>query len=311
MAFVLVFCTILLFHFVQQSRFTTATQLESIARSVREPLSAAILKADIPEAEAILSRIQPAGIVSRADVVLPNQFQALRMRFIPERPVPVTVTRLFELPVQISLPIYSLERPANPQPLAYLVLQADSYRMYKFVMSALATLVTAYLLLVLMLTVALTWCINRLMVRPLRRIAREHGGIGLIMIDYLQLMRVPSLSDNRTLEIAEISRSLKALAKELQVPVVALSQLNRSLEQRADKRPVNSDLRESGSIEQDADLIMFIYRDEVYHENSDLKGIAEIIIGKQRNGPIGTVRLTFNGQWSRFDNYAGPQYDDE
>lgn len=167
------FCTILLFHFVQQSRFTTATQLESIARSVREPLSAAILKADIPEAEAILSRIQPAGIVSRADVVLPNQFRALRMRFIPERSVPVTVTRLFELPVQISLPIYSLERPANPQPLAYLVLQADSYRMYKFVMSALATLVTACLLLVLMLTVALTWCINRLMVRPLRRIARE------------------------------------------------------------------------------------------------------------------------------------------
>ncbi|MCN1822316.1 replicative DNA helicase [Escherichia coli] len=144
-----------------------------------------------------------------------------------------------------------------------------------------------------------------------RRIAREHGGIGLIMIDYLQLMRVPALSDNRTLEIAEISRSLKALAKELNVPVVALSQLNRSLEQRADKRPVNSDLRESGSIEQDADLIMFIYRDEVYHKDSDLKGIAEIIIGKQRNGPIGTVRLTFNGQWSRFDNYAGPQYDDE
>ena len=144
-----------------------------------------------------------------------------------------------------------------------------------------------------------------------RRIARDNGGISMIMIDYLQLMRVPGLQDNRTLEIAEISRSLKALAKELNVPVVALSQLNRSLEQRADKRPVNSDLRESGAIEQDADLIMFIYRDEVYHEDSALKGIAEIILGKQRNGPIGTVRLTFQGQFSRFDNYAGPAYDEE
>ncbi|HHX8482788.1 TPA: replicative DNA helicase [Vibrio diabolicus] len=142
-----------------------------------------------------------------------------------------------------------------------------------------------------------------------RRIAREHGGLSMIMVDYLQLMRVPALSDNRTLEIAEISRSLKALAKELNVPVVALSQLNRSLEQRSDKRPVNSDLRESGSIEQDADLIMFIYRDEVYHPDSPYKGTAEIIIGKQRNGPIGSVRLTFQGQHSRFDNYAGPAFD--
>ncbi|NLS13469.1 replicative DNA helicase [Vibrio sp. SM6] len=144
-----------------------------------------------------------------------------------------------------------------------------------------------------------------------RRVAREHGGLSMIMVDYLQLMRVPSLSENRTLEIAEISRSLKALAKELNVPVVALSQLNRSLEQRADKRPVNSDLRESGSIEQDADLIMFIYRDEVYHPDSPYKGTSEIIIGKQRNGPIGRVRLTFQGQHSRFDNYAGPAFDDD
>ncbi|HAV1811938.1 biofilm formation regulator HmsP [Enterobacter hormaechei] len=173
MLFVFIFCVILLFHSVQQNRYNTASQLESIARSVREPLSASILKGDIPEAESILKRIQPAGIVSRADVVLPNQFQALRMIFIPERPVPMMVMRLFELPVQISLPLYSLERPANPQPLAYLVLQADSYRMYKFVMSWVATLVTTYLLLTLMLSVALTWCINRLIVHPLRRIARE------------------------------------------------------------------------------------------------------------------------------------------
>jgi replicative DNA helicase len=144
-----------------------------------------------------------------------------------------------------------------------------------------------------------------------RRIARDNGGISMIMVDYLQLMRVPSLQDNRTLEIAEISRSLKALAKELECPVVALSQLNRTLEQRADKRPINSDLRESGSIEQDADLIMFIYRDEVYNEDSADKGIAEIILGKQRNGPIGKVRLTFQGQYSRFDNYAGPATGDD
>lgn len=135
-----------------------------------------------------------------------------------------------------------------------------------------------------------------------RRIYRENKGLSLIMVDYLQLMRAPGF-DNRTLEIAEISRSLKALAKELEVPVIALSQLNRTLENRTDKRPVNSDLRESGSIEQDADLIMFIYRDEVYHgSNEENRNRAEIIIGKQRNGPIGRVPLTFQGRFSRFDN---------
>ncbi|EJB0945524.1 biofilm formation regulator HmsP [Escherichia fergusonii] len=179
LVFVFVFCTVLLFHLVQQNRYNTATQLESIARSVREPLSSAILKGDIPQAEAILSSIKPAGVVSRADVVLPNQFQALRKSFIPERPVPVMVTRLFELPVQISLGVYSLERPANPQPIAYLVLQADSFRMYKFVMSTLSTLVTIYLLLSLILTVAISWCINRLILHPLRNIARELNAIPL------------------------------------------------------------------------------------------------------------------------------------
>ncbi|MBY0577545.1 MAG: replicative DNA helicase [Burkholderiales bacterium] len=137
-----------------------------------------------------------------------------------------------------------------------------------------------------------------------RRLHRQHGELGLIVVDYLQLMSANSPGENRATEISEISRSLKALAKELHVPVVALSQLNRSLEQRPNRRPVMSDLRESGAIEQDADLILFIYRDEVYNPETQDKGLAEIIIGKQRNGPIGTVKLTFLGEYTRFENTA-------
>ena len=141
-----------------------------------------------------------------------------------------------------------------------------------------------------------------------RRIAIEKGDLGLIVVDYLQLMQASETNENRATEISGITRSLKILAKELKVPVVALSQLNRSVEQRPNKRPVMSDLRESGAIEQDADVIFFIYRDEVYNEDSEQKGIAEVIIGKQRNGPVGTTKLTFIGQFTRFENYTSSDF---
>ena len=142
-----------------------------------------------------------------------------------------------------------------------------------------------------------------------RRVAREAGKLGMIVVDYLQLMRGSGNPENRTNEISEISRSLKAIAKEMRCPLVALSQLNRGLEQRTDKRPMMADLRESGAIEQDADVILFVYRDEVYHPESPDKGTAEIIIGKQRNGPIGKVRLAFIGHLTKFENLAPDRYD--
>lgn len=141
-----------------------------------------------------------------------------------------------------------------------------------------------------------------------RRLHREHGGLGLIIIDYLQLMQVPGSTENRATQISEVSRSLKGLAKELNVPVIALSQLNRSLEQRADKRPMMSDLRESGAIEQDADVIMFIYRDEYYNKESPDRGLAEIIVGKQRNGPTDTIKLTFLGHYTKFVNMVADTF---
>jgi replicative DNA helicase len=138
-----------------------------------------------------------------------------------------------------------------------------------------------------------------------RRLARQYGGkLGLIVVDYLQLMSAAREGENRATELSEISRSIKALAKELAVPVIAISQLSRKPEERTDKRPMMSDLRESGAIEQDADLILMMYRDEYYNQDSKDKGIAEVIIGKHRNGPTGTVRMTFLGEYTRFQNYA-------
>lgn len=168
-----IFIVIQLFHFVQQRRIDYAQQMETIAHSVRQPLSEAVLRADIPQAEHILHSLKPAGILSRADVVLPNAFQALHADFEPEKPVPRLVARLFELPVQITLPLYSVENTGSPKPLAYLVLQANSSRVYQFILSTLSTMIITYLLLALILSVAISWCINRLIIHPLRNISRE------------------------------------------------------------------------------------------------------------------------------------------
>jgi replicative DNA helicase len=139
----------------------------------------------------------------------------------------------------------------------------------------------------------------------LRRLTQSEGQLGLVVVDYLQLMQSSTVRENRVAEVTEISRSLKAAAKELRVPLIALSLLNRGLEQRPNKRPKMADLRDSGSIEQDADLILFVYRDEVYNEESKDKGIAEVIIAKQRNGPVGCVQLIFEGQYTQFSDVNG------
>nr|MBA2817609.1 Cyclic di-GMP phosphodiesterase Gmr [Candidatus Pantoea persica] len=170
---VCIFIIIQLFHFVQQRRIDDAQQMENIAHTVRQPLSEAVLRADIAGAERILETLKPAGVLSRADVVQPNAFQALHASFENEKPIPRLIARLFELPVQITLPLYSVESSGSPKPFAYLVLQANSTRVYQFILSTVSTMIVTYLLLTLILSVAISWCINRLVVHPLRNISRE------------------------------------------------------------------------------------------------------------------------------------------
>ncbi|CNI22010.1 EAL domain-containing protein [Yersinia pekkanenii] len=174
-----IFIVIQLFHFVQQRKDDYARQLESIAYSVRQPLSEAILSVDIPQAKKVLNSLLPIGILSRAEVILPNQIQVLHANFPTERPVPRWAKHIFSLPIQITIPLYALERvSANPQPLAHLVLRADSFRMYQFILSALSAMLSTYLLLALVLSVSIAWCINRLIIHPLRAMAKELEKIG-------------------------------------------------------------------------------------------------------------------------------------
>lgn len=210
-----IFIVIQLFHFVHQRRDDYAQQLENIAHSVRQPLADAVLRMDMQESKRVLNSLLPVGILTQADIVLPNELQALHANFPPERPVPAAIARLFDLPVRISVPLYSLERvPANPQPLAYLVLQADSYRMYKFILSALSTMLSTYLLLALILSIAITWCMNRLMVYPLRAMAKELENISEEDAPYHQLM-LPTLhqDDELGLLVRNYNRNQQRLAR--------------------------------------------------------------------------------------------------
>lgn len=210
-----IFIVIQLFHFVQQRRDDYAQQLESIAHSVRQPLAEAVLRMDVPETESVLNSLLPVGILTRAYIVLPNEFEAVHANFPPERPVPALLARIFELPVQISVPLYSLERvPANPQPLAYLVLQADSFRMYQFILSTLSTMLSTYLLLALILSVAITWCMNRLLVYPLRAMVRELENIVPEDMPYHQLMLPAHHQDDELgLLVRNYNRNQQMLAK--------------------------------------------------------------------------------------------------
>ncbi|MGA5657243.1 biofilm formation regulator HmsP [Rahnella contaminans] len=209
-----IFIVIQLFHFVQQRRDDYAQQLENIAHSVREPLSQAVLDVDLEETQDILNTLQPVGILSRADVVMPNQIAALHTHFPPGRPVPQWVTRGFNLPVTISVPLYSAAAsPKAPKPLAYLVLQADSYRMYQFIVSALSTMLTTYLLLSLILTISVSWVVNRLIVKPLRTIARELESLPESEVPYHQLVLPERHEDD---EIGMLVRSYNRNQQQLE-----------------------------------------------------------------------------------------------
>lgn len=203
-AFIFVFIVIQLFYFVQQNRNDTVLRMENMADSVRIPLAQAVLKADIPQAEEVLSTLKPAGILSRIDVVLPNQFQALGVNFSPEAKIPRLITRLFALPVQVSQPLYALGQPGNSQPLAYLVLQADSRHFYRFIISTLSILLTTYLLLSLILTVSISWFVNQLVIHPIRKITHELDNLSSQGIGPHQLQIPESHQDD---EIGMLVRS--------------------------------------------------------------------------------------------------------
>ena len=203
-AFIFVFIVIQLFYFVQQNRNDTLIRMENMAHSVRAPLAQAVLKADIPQAEEVLNRLEPAGILSRIDVVLPNQFQALGVTFVQQVPIPEAVTRIFKLPIEVSLPLYALGQSGHSQPLAYLVLQADSWPVYRFIISTLSILLTTYLLLTLILTVSISWSVNRLVVHPVRNIARDLDRLSPAEARHHQLYVSPRHQDD---EIGMLVRS--------------------------------------------------------------------------------------------------------
>lgn len=288
MVTICIFIAIQLFHFVEQRRDDYAQQLENIAHSVARPLSQSVLNADLNETQHILNTLRPVGILNRADVVLPNQIQTLRTHFPEGRPVPEWMMKVFDLPIKVSIPLYTpAVSPPRAEPVAYLVLQADPYRMYQFIVSALSTMLTTYLLLALILSISISWCINRLIIHPLRAIARELDALPESEVHYHQLAARPRHEDD---ELGALIRSYNRNQQLLDKALKAMQSAPESFPNEAQfvSRPEQRMLRENDVIHamEQNDFSLFI-QPQINMQTGELVGAEAFLRRKMADGLYG------------------------